>query len=140
MIKKFKNIKTKSSMPYTLINATDVKVGSYVIIEKAPCVVKRVDISKTGKHGASKVRIEAIGIIDGKKRIAVMPGHERLEVPMIEKRRGQILSINQQNAMLMDSETFETVEAKIEEELIVNEGDNVEYWDVEGVKIIKRKL
>jgi translation initiation factor 5A len=128
-------------MPYTLISATDVKPGSYVMLEGAPCVVKRVDISKTGKHGASKVRIEAIGIVDGKKRIAVMPGHERLEVPMIEKKRGQILSISEQKAMVMDSETFETLEASIDEEIAetLSEGDNVEYWNVEGVRIVKRK-
>lgn len=62
-----------------MINVTEVKVGSYVMIDGAPSIVKKIDISKTGKHGASKARIEAVGIIDEKK-IVVMPGHERLEV------------------------------------------------------------
>jgi len=129
-------------MVYKLVEATSLREGNYAIIDDAPCVIKKVDISKTGKHGASKVRVEAIGLIDGKKRIAVMPGHERVGVPLIEKRKAQVLSISEGKANVMDSETFETFDVDIEEEIKneINEGDNVEYWDIEGIKIIKRKL
>lgn len=129
-------------MVYKFVEATSLKEGNYVIIDNAPCIVKKIDISKTGKHGASKVRIEAIGLIDGKKRIAVMPGHDRLGVPLIEKKKGQILSIIEKKANVMDLDTFETFDTVIDEEIKneVNEGDNVEYWDIDGIKIIKRKL
>ncbi len=128
-------------MAYKLINATEAKEGSFIIIEGAPCVVRGIDISKTGKHGASKVRMEAVGIFDDKKRVAAMPGHERLEVPLIEKKKGQVLSIGEK-ASIMDVESFETIEipfsAEIKEQL--KEGAQVEYWDVEGSKIIKRVM
>ena len=62
-------------MPLKLINATEAKVGSYIIIDEVPCVVKSIDISKTGKHGSSKARIEAVGLIDEKKKIIIAPGH-----------------------------------------------------------------
>lgn len=128
-------------MPVKLINATEAKVGGYIIIDEVPCVVKSIDISKTGKHGASKARIEAIGLIDDKKKIIIAPGHERLGVPMIEKKRGQILSING-NASIMDLESYETLDvmipAEMKEEL--KDGMQVEYWDIEGKRIIKRKL
>jgi len=129
-------------MVYKLVDATSLREGSNAIIEGAPCIVKRIDISKTGKHGASKVRIEAVGIIDGRKRIAIMPGHERVEVPMINKRRAQVLSLSSEKANIMDSENFETLDVAIDEELkgSIAEGDNVEYWDIEGFKIIKRKV
>ncbi|MEM2932621.1 MAG: translation initiation factor IF-5A [Candidatus Pacearchaeota archaeon] len=129
-------------MAYKLINATDIKEGNNVIIDGAPCVVKRIDISKTGKHGASKVRLEAVGIIDGKKRITVMPGDERLEVPTIIKKRAQVISLMGERASVMDLESFETFDLAIDEELqgTITEGDNVEYWDIDGVKIVKRKI
>ncbi|MEM1535358.1 MAG: translation initiation factor IF-5A [Candidatus Pacearchaeota archaeon] len=128
-------------MVYKLISATEAKEGTNVIIEGAPCTVKRIDISKTGKHGASKVRLEAVGIIDGKKRVVVMPGDERLEVPLIVKKRAQILALAEQKANIMDLESFETFDAAIDPEIgqELKEGDSVEYWDVEGTKIIKRK-
>ena len=128
-------------MPFKLINATDAKNGSYILVENEPCTVKSSDISKTGKHGASKVRLEAVGIFDGKKRVIAVPGHERFEVPMINKLRGQVLSVQENKASLMDLESFETFDVAIDQEAgEIKEGYNVEYWDIEGRKIVKRKV
>lgn len=122
--------------------ATELKVGNLVVIDNVPCVVKSVDISKTGKHGASKVRIEALGILDAKKRIVVMPGSERLAVPIIEKRKAQLLSLNKQQrqATVMDLESFETFDVLVDPEIVekVQEGAQVEYWKIEGQRIVKR--
>ena len=127
-------------MVYKLINAHDVKEGSSIIIENAPCTVKSNDISKSGKHGASKCRIEAIGILDGKKRIVAVPGHERFEVPLIEKKRCQILSVSGNKTSVMDSESFETFDIAIDEEIKsqVQEGKQAEYWEIDGIKLLKR--
>lgn len=128
-------------MVLKLINATEAKSGVSIMIGGNACTVKSQDISKTGKHGASKVRLEAIGIIDGKKRVIVVPGHERFEVPMIKKSKGQVLSLGERIS-LMDLESFETYDAAISEDIRpdIKEGDSVEYWDIEGIKVIKRKL
>ena len=71
-----------------------------------------------------------------------MGGDERMDVPIIEKKRAQILSISGDKASVMDMESFETLELIISEELKpeLKEGDQVEYWIVEGSKIIKRKV
>ena len=98
-----------------------------------------MDISKTGKHGHAKARIEAIGLIDGQKRVIVKPGHENVPVPIIEKRRAQVLSINE-HANIMDMETYETFSAEVDEEIKgqIKEGKQVEYWKISGKNIIKR--
>lgn len=129
-------------MVLKIISAIEAKVGITIIVDGLPCVVKNIDISKTGKHGASKCRIEAEGILDGKKKIIAVPGHERFEVPMINKLKGQVLNINNDKANIMDLESFETLDVLISEELRneIKENDNVEYWDIEGKKIIKRKI
>ena len=128
-------------MSFKLIDANEIKVGTSIMIEKEPCVVRSVDISKTGKHGHAKVRMDAIGIFDGKKRVIVVPGADRFEVPMISKLRGQVLSVTGEKANLMDLESFETLDVFIDPEIKgdLKENDNVEYWDIEGRKIIKRK-
>ncbi|MEK6875246.1 MAG: translation initiation factor IF-5A [Nanoarchaeota archaeon] len=129
-------------MVFKIINATEVKVGTNIIVDGIPCIVKKIDISKTGKHGHAKCRIEAIGIITGVKKVFVIPGHNRLEVPNVDKRKGQVLSTGN-NISIMDLESFETLEVPCPDEEVkneINEGDNVEYWDIEGEKIIKRKV
>jgi len=129
-------------MVLKIIDATQTKTGTNILIDGISCTVKNIDISKTGKHGHAKCRIEAVGIINGQKKVFVVPGHERFEVPMVEKRKAQVLSKSEHRASVMDLENFETLEIPASDEILgeLVEGENCEYWDVEGEKIIKRKL
>ena len=129
-------------MAFKVVDATALRVGNYLMIEGEPYIIKSIDISKTGKHGHAKCRIEANSILGGKKKVLVVPGHERFEVPMIEKHKAQVLSVTQDNANLMDTENFENFELEIPEELKgqIKNGMIVEYWNVEGNKLIKRTL
>lgn len=118
----------------------DLQKGSYVLLEGAACKVVDIQVSRPGKHGHSKVRLTAMGIVDNKKRIVVMPGHDNVDVPIIEKKSAQVLSVQDDTANVMDSETYETFDLKIPEELKgqVAEGVNVLYWDVMDVKLMKQ--
>jgi len=127
-------------MVFKVINATEAKTGTNILIDGAACTVKSIDISKTGKHGHAKCRMEAIGILDGKKRVIVIPGHNKLEIPHVEKRRAQVLSIAGGKASVMDLESFETIDVVIDPEVQVSEGDQAEYWTINEDKIIKRKV
>ena len=49
------------------IDAVEAKPGRYVIFDGHACVVKSLEISRPGKHGHAKCRIEAIGLKDDKK-------------------------------------------------------------------------
>lgn len=127
-------------MAFKIINATEAKPGMSIVLDGNPCSVKSQDISKTGKHGHAKVRIEAVGIFDGKKKVIVFPGHERLEVPLIEKRKAQVLSVSEDKASVMDLESFETLDMQIEESVKdkIKEEKQVEYWRINEQNIIKR--
>jgi len=130
-------------MVLKIISATEIKTGTNILIEGDPCTVKKIDISKTGKHGHAKCRIEAVSIISGNKKVFVTPGHDRYDVPLVDKRKGQILSKGNGSVSLMDLESFETIDVPVPEEEVFNEleaGGNCEYWNVEGEKIVKRKL
>lgn len=121
-------------------DASSLKDGSYVILDDTPCIVKSIQTSKTGKHGHAKCRIEAIGMVDQRKIIKVMPGHEKVDVPIIEKRSAQVLSVSGDKANVMDSESYETFDIDIPEELKgqVTEGSNVMYWIIMDKRVIKQ--
>jgi len=124
-----------------VINSTEMRVGGFIIIDGVAHQVKKMDISKTGKHGHAKVRFEAVNIFTGKKKVGVIPGHDKFEVPMIDKRNAQVLSVHGNMASLMDSENFENLDLEIGEDVEgVVEGGNVEYWLVEEDKLLKRAL
>lgn len=125
-----------------VIEATEMRTGTYLMIDGVVHQVKKFDISKTGKHGHAKVRFEAVSIYTGKKKVQVVPGHDKFEVPMIDKKQGQVLSISGDIANVMDNESFENLELPISEEIkeSIKEDSSIEYWDMEGEKLIKKVL
>ncbi len=129
-------------MVLKLIPATLAKPGSTILWEGQPCVVKSNDMSKTGKHGHMKCRMEVVGILDGKKRIGVVPGDDKLEVPMVEKRRAQVLNVMESRVSVMDLESFETLELPFVEDIkdALAPEKQVEYWDIEGKKCVMRVI
>ena len=129
-------------MVLKLIQATSAKPGTTVLWDGFPCIVKSNYQSKTGKHGSMKCRMEVVGIFDKKKRIGVIPGSENLDVPIIEKRRAQILTVNGDLVSVMDLENFETLNLPYDEELKdkLSAGQQVEYWDIEGQKVVMRSF
>lgn len=129
-------------MVLRLIDAYDCKPGVTFMFEGATYTVRSNDISKTGKHGASKCRIEAIDIFTGKKKIVAVPGSERFEVPLIEKKKAQVLTVSDTTASIMDLETYETLDVPFLEEIKdqLAPEKQVEYWNVEGRKMIMRVM
>ncbi len=127
-------------MEKKLVSVGTLKKGDTIIIDDAPCKITDTATSRPGKHGHAKVNLTAVGILDGKKRQIVMPGHDRVEAPIIEKKSAQILSVNGNMANVMDMETYETFDMEIPEELKaeVKEGKEVLYWTIMGAKVMKQ--
>src|SRR3989344_8845213 len=117
-------------MVLRLITATGAKPGTTIMVDGEPYAVRSNDISKTGKHGASKCRIEAIAVFSGKKKIVAVPGDTRFEVPNIDKRKGQILTVSDSTASVMDLESFETIDLIFIEDVKdqLAQEKQVEYW------------
>ncbi len=118
---------------------SSIKPGSYMLLDGVACRVTDIQISRPGKHGHAKARVTGVGLIDGKKRVIVTADHEVL-VPVLDKRNASVLSISDDTANLMDSETYETFDLPIPEELKgqVVEGSTVVYWIIMEDKVIKQ--
>ena len=127
-------------MDKKVTTAGSLKEGNYVILDNEACVVRSIQLSKTGKHGSMKCRLEAITLIDGKKKVQIFPSSDKIEVPIIEKKEAQVLSIKDDTANVMDLETYETFDVKISEDFKdqVKEGLQVSYWIIMGQKIIRQ--
>lgn len=113
--------------------------GSYIVIDGVACKVTDTATSRPGKHGHAKVNLMAVGLIDGKKRNLVLPGHDNVEVPIIEKKDAQVLSVSGDTASCMDMETYETIDLPINEDIQgVKEGDVILYWQILEDKVPKQ--
>jgi translation initiation factor 5A len=127
-------------MSKKVVEVKTLKVGKYVIIDGEASKITSIQTSSPGKHGAAKARVEAIGIFDNQKRNFVKPVDSKCDVPMIDKRLGQVLALMGDDVQLMDLETYETFEIPIPDDLKgkLNEGSEVDYIMAMGKKKVMR--
>jgi len=127
-------------MGVTVSEIRELRVNRYMMIDGEPCKISAISTSKPGKHGEAKARIEAIGIFDNQKRSVVHPVKHKVQVPMIQKRSAQVLSLSGSNAQLMDLENYETFDIEIPAEFKdkMVPGENVQYIDAVGRRMISR--
>ena len=126
------------------VGVGSLRKGGYIIVDDEPCRIVDITKSKPGKHGSAKARVVAIGVFDGVKRSFVKPVDANAEVPMIEKKSGQVFAVSSSSVQIMDLETYEYLDAPFpeDEELKTKlvSGVEVEYWRILGrVKIVRTK-
>lgn len=113
-----------------------MKEGHNIVIDGEPCRIVEVEKSKPGKHGSAKVRLVAIGIFDEVKRSLVGPADNRVEVPIVDKRSGQVVAISSDTVSVMDNENLQIVEVPLPKDeglkAKIEPGVSVEYWSIMG--------
>lgn len=117
-----------------------LKPGGFVLIDDVPCRIEKVQTSSSGKHGHAKVRVEGIGVLDGRRKSIVKSSGKTVEVPIINKHLAQVLAIVGDNAQLMDMKTYEVFELPIPEELKgqLQAGGEITYFEIVGTKTLKQ--
>ncbi len=94
-----------------------LKEGRYMLIDDEPCKIDSITKSKSGKHGAAKARIEARSIFTGAKKSYMGSVTDKVWVPTMDRRQGQILSVREGVAQIMDSDTYETFDLPIPDDV-----------------------
>lgn len=127
-------------MSKKVVEVKTLKVGKYVIFDGEASKITSISTSSPGKHGAAKARVEAVGIFDGQKRSIVKPVDSKIDIPIIDKRPGQVLALMGKDVQLMDLENYETFEIPIPDDLKDDlvEGVEVEYIIALGNKKLMR--
>lgn len=122
----------------------EIKKGSFLIMDDHPCKIVSVDISAPGKHGHAKARIDGFSMFDGSRHSTISPTHAKCDIPIIDKRQAQILSVSGNRLQLMDNASYETFEIDIPEKEDFNDirakarpGNQIDYWVVMERHLLK---
>lgn len=103
-------------MAWSQAEVRTLKPNRFVMIGEEPCRILSITTSKPGKHGEAKTRIEAFGLFDGQKRSVVHPVTHKVRVPMIDRRKAQVLTARGKEVQLMDLESYDTFELPVPED------------------------
>lgn len=114
-----------------------LKPGHYVMVDDEPCKVLKITLSKPGKHGSTKARVDTVGLFDNRKRSILKPADTNVQVPIIEKNKAQVISVSGDFVQLMDLKDYSTFEVTIPPEFKgkLDSGKEVVYWKI-GQRIL----
>ncbi|MFA5412604.1 MAG: translation initiation factor IF-5A [Candidatus Micrarchaeia archaeon] len=121
-------------------SAKELHEGKYLLIDDIPCRIASIDKSKTGKHGSAKLRIVAIGIFDGQKKNLLTTADSDVEIPIIERKNAQVMSVSGTTAQVMEQTNYEVFEMQIPPEMQgqIEAGKEVEIMEAMGRRVIVR--
>ncbi len=94
-------------MEKTFKKVSQLKEGSYILIDGIPSRVKGIEKSKAGRHGSTKARITAFGLFDDQKRQLLKPTSAEVEVPIIKRGNAQVVAVMGGIVQLMDLKSYE---------------------------------
>jgi len=120
----------------------DLKIGRFVMIDGIACRVVDIETSAPGKHGAAKMRITGIGIFDGQKKSLLKPSSGDIEVPVIIKKKAQVVSVTGTTVQVMDLDSYETFDLPIPEDMksSIKAGAEIEIMEASGRRAISRVM
>lgn len=103
------------------------------MIDDEPCVIKSYSTSKPGKHGSAKARVEGRGVFDDRKRSFVQPVDAKIQVPIIERKQGQVVSKTSDTVVqVMDLDTYDTFDMEIPSDMDVEADDTITFLEGMG--------
>jgi len=114
----------------------DLDEGSYVMIDDTPSKITSYSTAKPGKHGSAKARIDATGVFDGKKRSLSQPVDAKVWVPVIERKQGQVVTVDGDELQVMDLETYDTFVMVTPGTENLEPDDQIEFLEFEGQRKI----
>lgn len=117
----------------------NLKKGGFVLIDGVPCKVVGVNISKSGKHGAAKARVEGMGMFDNRRRSIIKPADAKVPVPILHKKQAQVLAIVGDKVQLMDLTDYSTFELDIPKSMKgkLDSGQEIMYYEIEGTRTLE---
>ena len=114
----------------------DLQEGGYVMIDDAACKINEYSTAKPGKHGSAKARIEARGVFDDKKRSLSQPVDAKIWVPIIERKQGQVVSVQGDDMQVMDLDSYETFTMRMPDGVDASPDDRIEFLEMDGQRKI----
>jgi translation initiation factor 5A len=101
----------------TFMDAGDIKIGSFVMINNHPCKIVETNWSKPGKHGSAKIMYVGVDIFNNTKHQTFNPTGTMVEVPVVSKIEYTLIDISNDDYLtMMDSSGINREDLKLPED------------------------
>jgi translation initiation factor 5A len=120
-----------------LVSADDLKKGMFILQNKEIYNILRKEVVVCGTHSHSKTKIFARPLLGGGERNFLFAHKDKVEVPDVENRIGQVIAIGDGALTVMDTRSYDTLDIEANADLISNaiEGEKVFFFTYQGKSV-----
>lgn len=125
-----------------MTEAKDLKRGEYIKLNNEVVKVIRKEVVAYGTHCHSKTKLFVQGLFSKGEKAVNLSHHDNVETVEVIRKEGQVIAKLPDKVQVMDSVSYETVDADVDSELLgeLDEGDTVTFINFEGnAKIIEKR-
>lgn len=118
-----------------MASAEELERGMFVLINNNIYKINRKEVVAVGTHSHSKTKIYCQPLLGGGERTFTFAHKDKVEVPDIENRVGQVISKGDSTVTVMDNDSYETLDVKANPALLsrIEEGQEIFFFTYEGV-------
>jgi translation elongation factor P/translation initiation factor 5A len=125
-----------------MTEAKELRKGAYIKFNNEVLRVTKKEIVAFGTHSHSKTKLFVQSLNSKGEKSINLNHHDQVEELDIIRKSAQVISKGDDKLQIMDSQSFETIDADAEPEVLneVNEGDEVTFIEVEGnAKVLEKR-
>ena len=122
-------------------SASDLDRGSAFEYRGELLKVARKEVIAVGTHSHTKLKFFVRPLFGGGEKVITLAHNDKVEILDVKKKTGTVVAILPDKVQIMDSHTYETLDADIEPELLeqLREGAEVIFVDYQGkVKVVEK--
>src|SRR3989338_4323218 len=116
------------------MEAKGLEKGMYISYNNKIFKVTRKEVVACGTHSHSKTKLFVQPLFGGGEKSINLAHHDNVDVVEIIKKEGQVIAKIADKVQLMDTRSYETLDADVDKELFeqLKEGDNVIFINFKG--------
>jgi len=114
--------------------AGELDRGMVILVNKELFKILRKENVTCGTHCHSKTKLICQNLLGGGEKVFTYSHQDKVDVPDIENRAGQVISKNESSLTVMDTKSYETLDVEASQDIIerAHEGSLLFFFVHEG--------
>ncbi|MFH0979122.1 MAG: hypothetical protein V1837_07540 [Candidatus Woesearchaeota archaeon] len=124
-----------------MASASDLDRGSTFEYKGETLKVVRKELVAVGTHSHTKMKFFVKPLFGGGEKIITLAHNDKVEIVEARKKVASVIAKLQDRVQIMDSHTYEMLDAECEPMLLeqITEGDNIIFVDYKGKVVVVEK-
>ncbi|MFC1741347.1 hypothetical protein ACFL3V_02325 [Nanoarchaeota archaeon] len=117
-----------------MVSADELKKGMFILMNSNIFRITRKEVVVCGTHSHSKTKIFCQPLLGGGERNFLFAHKDKVDVPDVDNRIGQVIAVGDATITVMDKSTYETLDINADHSIIseVQEGHEVFFFTYQG--------